>query len=354
MPAGIAARRGRSLSSRLALQWAVVAVVAGSGAAHDLRAQAAVRAAGRVLTDTLWSQALGTRKSLVVYLPPSYGTDPTRRYPLAIYLHGATGDETNWSRLGLLPQAMDSLIATGMPEMIVAMPDGDPYSFYTTFNLLLDAAGCRRTMVPDTASEATVARDCVAWPHYDDYIAYDVVRHMDGTYRTVAAGSRRAIAGLSMGGYGAVQLALQYPGTFHAAASHSGVLWPLELAPPPLHRPAPGRPAADSAGVRRRAERFASVSRAVFGTDSAGWFMRDPATRAIRLANEGRPLPQLFADAGRDDPYFPQTRAFVEAVRARGIAVEYREWPGTHDWNYWRSHVGESLAWIAGRIAAPR
>lgn len=313
-------------------------------------ATASIRAAGRVLTDTLWSQALGARKSIVVYLPPSYGTNRERRYPLAIYLHGATGDETNWSRLGRLPQVMDSLVSAGMPEMIVAMPDGDPYSFYATFNVLLDAAGCRRIMLPDTASAATAARDCVAWPHYDDYIAYDVVRHMDAGYRTVANGARRGIAGLSMGGYGAVQLALQYPGTFRAAASHSGVLWPLELAPPPLHRAAPGRLAADSAGVRRRAERFAPMSRVVFGTDSAGWLARDPYTRAVRLAAEGRPLPALFADVGVDDPYFPQTRAFVGAMRARGLAVEYREWPGTHDWAYWRAHVGQSLAWLAGLI----
>jgi enterochelin esterase-like enzyme len=177
---------------------------------------------GTVVTDTLWSQALGARKSLVMYLPPSYGTDASRRYPVAYYLHGAGGDENNWSRQGRLGLVMDSLVNAGGPEMIVAMPDGDPWSFYTTHNLLLDAAGCRRLMLPDTASAATIARDCVAWSHYDDYIAYDVVRHVDAKYRTLASRERRAIAGLSMGGYGAMLLSLQYPAVFSTGRRFRG------------------------------------------------------------------------------------------------------------------------------------
>jgi S-formylglutathione hydrolase FrmB len=308
---------------------------------------------GTVVTDTLWSQALGASKSLVVYLPPSYGTNPSRRYPVAYYLHGATGDETNWSRQGRLGLVMDSLVAAGKPEMIVAMPDGDPYSFYTTYNLLLDAAGCRRVMLPDTASAATIARDCVAWPHYDDYIAYDVVRHVDTKYRTLAARERRAIAGLSMGGYGAVSLALRYPAVFAAAASHSGVISPLEFAPAPFEQPQLPRSPEDSARFARIKRGFAAATRAIFGTDSAGWYSRDPATIAARLKASGTPLPQLFVDSGTEDVYTPQSRAFRDAMRARGIPLEYHEWPGAHTWTYWRAHVGESLSWIAARIAGP-
>lgn len=309
--------------------------------------------AGRVVIDTLWSQALGARKSLVVYLPPSYATNPARRYPVAYYLHGAGGDETNWTRLGRIAQAMDSLIAAGQPEIVIAMPDGDPWSFYTTHNILLDFAGCRRVMLPDTASAATAARDCVAWSHYDDYVAFDVVRHVDSQYRTLAARERRAIAGLSMGGYGAVTLALRYPAVFSAAASHSGVLSPLEFSPAPFEQKQLARSPTDSARFARTKAGFAPIVRVIFGTDSAGWYSRDPATMAAGLKAAGKPIPALFADAGVADIYLPQSRAFRDALAARAIPLEYREWPGAHDWPYWRGHVGESLAWIAARIAAP-
>jgi S-formylglutathione hydrolase FrmB len=191
----------------------------------------------------------------------------------------------------------------------------------------------------------------VAWPHYDDYIAFDVVHHVDAKYRSMPLSSRRALGGLSMGGYGAIMLALQYPGTFSAAASHSGVLSPMEFAPRPVGQGLLPRASADSAAMAgfraRNAERF----RIVFGSDSSSWMARDPATLVARIAARGAPMPALFADAGTEDPFTAESRAFVQAMRTRGVAVNYHEWPGGHTWEYWRTHVGESLTWIAAQIA---
>ena len=329
---------------------ALAAVLGAAVAAHPGAGQEPRH--GTVVTDTLWSQALGASKSLVVYLPPSYADTPSRRYPVAYYLHGAQGDETNWTRLGRIAETMDSLVATGKPEMIVAMPDGDPWSFYTTHNILLDFASCRRVMLPDTASAATAARDCVAWSHYDDYVAYDVVRHVDAKYRTLGSRERRAIAGLSMGGYGAVLLALQYPLVFAAAASHSGVLSPLDFVMgKPFARPL-SRSTEDSVRFERTRAAFAPRTRVIFGGDSAGWYARDPATIAKRVKGVGGPIPALFADAGVADAYTPQSRAFRDALAALDVPLEYHEWPGAHTWEYWRAHVGQSLTWIAAQIAA--
>src|ERR1017187_2501097 len=86
---------------------------------------------GSVVTDTLWSQALGAKKAVVVYLPPSYANAIARRYPVAYYLHGLTGSEVDWTRSGHLNEVMDSLVMAGGPEMIVVMPDGDD-GWYTT------------------------------------------------------------------------------------------------------------------------------------------------------------------------------------------------------------------------------
>lgn len=321
---------------------ALVVLLAAVPGASSLAAQGA----GRVVTDTLWSQALGTRKALVVYLPPSYGRDTTRRYPVAYYLHGAGGNETNWVDKGGLATVMDSLVAAGMPELIVAMPDGDD-GWYTTYNTLITLSECRHLL----PAGADAARDCVPWPHYDDYIAYDIVTYMDATYRTRADRAYRAIAGLSMGGYGAMALALEYPRTFAAAASHSGVLWPMERAPQPFTH-ALLRPASDSAGLaQRRSGAAAARFRIIFGADSAAWIARDPLHLLDRARARGDALPALFADCGSEDFLLAENRAFRDALAARGVPLAYHEWPGAHTWPYWRAHVAQSLTWIAANIA---
>ena len=301
--------------------------------------------AGRVVTDSLWSYALGTVKRVQVYLPPSYDGS-SARYPVAYYLHGWSGDETNWVKAGRINTTMDSLVAGGMREMIVVMPDGDD-SWWTTSFALPDVPGCLRTL-PNYAGDGSTY--CVPWPHYDDYVNYDLVRHVDATYRTRADRAHRGIAGLSMGGLGAVLLALQYPETFAAAASHSGVVWPLEWAPEGvLDRPA-GTP--DSTWTRIWSNAVGKSIRSVFGRDTAAWYSRDPARMLDRARARGAALPALKVDCGTGDPFLAGNRAFRDAVRARGVSLTYDEHPGLHDWAYWRTHARESLAWLATQIAA--
>ncbi len=172
------------------------------GAPITAGAHTGPRLSSRVAADSFWSQALGIRKQFVVYLPPSYETTPSRRYPVAYYLHGMSGDEWNWVRAGAIDRTLDSLSAAGMPEMIVIMPDGDD-GWYTTWNNLGNNAECRRAKPPGREAEAVDAF-CVPWPKYDDYIARDLVARVDSLYRTIPSRSARAIAGLSMGGYGAI------------------------------------------------------------------------------------------------------------------------------------------------------
>lgn len=293
----------------------------------------------------MWAQSLGVRKSLVVYLPPSYASAPARRFPVVIYLHGLGGNERNWTDAGGLATTLDSLIGAGQPEAIVVMPDGDD-GWYTTWNVLLDVALCRS----DPARKEPAASYCVPWTHYDDYIAHDVVRYVDRQYRTRATRASRGIAGLSMGGYGAITLALSYPQVFAAAASHSGVLSPRFLGPKPFAPPP--RYATDTSGFRQSGGSLYKWLVAPFGRDSVGWVARDPGRMAGRLKGRvNRTMPALMFDCGVDDPYIDQNRDLHATLTGLGIPHTYAEWPGKHDWPYWRAHSRESLTFLLRRVS---
>lgn len=324
------------------------AVAAGDGSAALHRRHVAAQrapAAGTVVTDSFWSQALGIRKHVLVWLPPSYATAPDRRYPVAYYLHGVSGSETDWVRHGHLDGTLDSLVAAGLPEMIVVMPDGDD-GFYTTWNWLGDYNACRRNRPPGAEPASAY---CVPWPHYDDYIARDLVTWVDGRFRTRADRRHRGIAGLSMGGYGAMALALAYPDVYSAAASHSGVVSPLQQGQGTdgdMHYP----PVIDSLRHAYSPHLWAIMEPA-FGKDTVAWYARDPLRLARRLlARDRAALPALFVDCGTEDPFIGQNRAFHRGLSALGIPHEYAEWPGAHTWNYWRRHAAESAAWMAREL----
>ena len=319
----------------------VLAITAGLA----LGAPRADTARGEVRPDSLRSSALGVQKRLLVYLPPSYHCESARRYPVAYYLHGAWGAEGDWVAQGHIDRAMDSLVAAGLPEMLLVLPDGDD-GWYTTWNALNNTAACRA----DTARREPATTYCVPWPKYDEYIARELVAHIDSAYRTVARRGHRGIAGLSMGGYGAVSLALRYPDVFVAAASHSGVLSPRYAGPTPYATPTRYATTVDATRARYWPALWALMLPA-FGRDTVGWHARDPATYARKLVASGARPPALFVDVGRDDPFLEQNRAFRADLSALGIPMRYTEWPGKHDWVYWRIHVRESLRWMAGVLA---
>jgi len=300
---------------------------------------------GTVRADSLWSSALGVTKHYLVYLPPSYATNASRRYPVAYYLHGLNGDETNWVQLGHLDLALDSLIADGAPEMIVVMPDGDN-SWYTTWNSMGNYNDCKR----DTTRTEPASQFCVPWPHYDDYVARDLVHHVDSVYRTIPDRAHRAIAGLSMGGYGAVELALEYPEVWSAAASHSGTLQLMYAGPHPYA----GRDvyAANMDQLRQASGGAWPSLEEALGKDTAAWRSRDPLTRVARLqAAQPDLMPALYFDIGAEDPFVDQDRAFDAGLTALHVPHEYHEYPGTHNWDYWSAHLGQSLAWIGNQFS---
>lgn len=141
-------------------------------------------------------------RRIPVYLPPSYDSAPERRYPVVYVLTGFTGrgrmllNDSPWSPA--LDDRMDALIARGMGEMIVVMPD-----CFTRFG-------------------GSQYLNSSATGRYEDHLVQELVPHIDRSYRTLASRDHRGVAGKSSGGYGALVLAMRHPEVFGAMACHSG------------------------------------------------------------------------------------------------------------------------------------
>lgn len=160
-------------------------------------------ATGRLVQGTITSAALKgnllgdpAEQSFAVYLPPSYDTSPTRRYPSLYLLHGFLRDGTDWTTAGMyqgkkLQPLMDDMIKSGkIREMIIVAPNAkNAYggSFYSNSSLN---------------------------GNWEDYIVRELVENVDAHYRTLARPESRGIAGHSMGGYGAMSLAMKHPDVF--------------------------------------------------------------------------------------------------------------------------------------------
>jgi S-formylglutathione hydrolase FrmB len=293
---------------------------------------------GSVHGDAFFASALGVRKHFMVYLPPSYQTNGVKRYPVAYYLHGLSGTETDWLSRAAIDAVADSLIGAGAPEMIIVMPDGDD-SWYATPTEPVPYATCR-----DSIRSESAERGCVKSSHYAEYIARDLVGYVDAHYRTLADRAHRGIGGLSMGGYGAVKLALQFPDVFAAAASHSGVLSPRLIGPNPFTLPPQYAARADTL------LRLKLPGPTIFGHDLSAWLDNDPAILASRLEKTGRPMPAIYMDVGRSDPFLHENQAFDFELSRLGIRHEYHEYAGTHNWRFWSTHIPESLAWMDSAI----
>jgi S-formylglutathione hydrolase FrmB len=242
---------------------------------------------------SFFSRTIGLSSRMMAIVPES-GKGP---FPVFYLLHGLSDDCTAWTRRTSLERYVSG--GGGVP-MIVVMPETGR-GWYT------NAAG----------------PGGLAW---EDHILKEVVGFVDRLFPTIARREGRVVGGLSMGGYGAVKLALKYPDVFCAATSHSGVVLT------PLHKPEE-RP--------KELQALMPEFEAHFGRDWRGG-ENDPVALAKKCPLHLRPALRL--DCGTDDFLLSQNREFHEYLQSIRYPHEYEEFPGGHTWSYWDLRVQEAIA----------
>lgn len=301
----------------------------------------------RLETRTFASAALGVEKSVVVYLPANYDRDPAKRYPVFYYLHGLGGNETNWSKGAQLQSVADGMTL----DAIVVMPDGDN-NFYVDSAMPVDYDACLATGKGMFSQRQDRAATCVRASKYATYITRDLVAWVDASFATIPTREGRAIAGLSMGGFGALSLAMRNPTLYAAAASHSGVDSLLLAAPFPYP---PGQPdkAVLSLAIWDQVPGIGPWVKQLFGAELATWQAVDPTTLATTL--DPATAPALYLDCGTEDDFNLQHGATYlhDLLAARDIEHAFYLGPGAHDMAFWRERLPHSLKFLRAHVKTP-
>lgn len=259
-------------------------------------------ASSSAATDTVerkvfYSNSLQREMPYEVVLPIGYAAG-SQRYSVLYLLHGWQGDETDWIKLTHLTELAASY------QLIIVTPRAEN-SWYV--------------------NSATIPTD-----RYADYILDDLIEDVDRRYRTVADTRHRAIAGLSMGGYGAVLFALRRPALFGFASSISGAFSGpsgIEDVLPQL------RPSIDQA----------------YGAWGSATRKQNDLDPLIATA-DARSLPYLFIECGTSDPLLPSNRHLVAELSKYKLRYEYHELPGAHTWSFWDNSLPSMLAELARQL----
>jgi putative tributyrin esterase len=250
-----------------------------------------------------FSETLGMCSSMRVILPETTerrigsvgvsraaGGASFRGHPRLWLLHGLSDDESIWSRLTSIERYVAPL------GLSVVMPNVNR-SFYANMR-----SGYR----------------------YWDFVSQELLEKVRGFFPLSSAREDNFVAGLSMGGYGALKLAFTLPEQFAAAASLSGVTDVVECR-------------VDCA------EDFMLIFGA--GGPERG-SAHDLFQLATSLASSGRLKPRLYQCCGTEDPLYAQNTRFRDAVQDLGFDYLYEEGLGDHSWGYWDKMIARTLTWL--------
>jgi S-formylglutathione hydrolase FrmB len=261
-----------------------------SGQQHNHALQKTVKSTGELKDGSFRSASLQREMRYRVFLPQGY-EQSVKRYPTLYLLHGLYGDFQNWSTLTNLTKWAEHL------DLIIAMPDAGN-SWYV--------------------NSATSETD-----KYEDYIVQDFLAEIDSHFRTIRDRHARSIAGLSMGGYAAMNFSLKHPELFSFSGVISGAL------------DAPGN-------LDERKPEFRDGLLKVFGSHGNKTRIANDVFALLENADRAT-LPYFYIDCGADDMFIAVNRDLVSRLQQKKIAYEYHEFPGDHNWQYWDEAIRRFL-----------
>lgn len=263
----------------------------------------------RVQTVHFESTMVGKTLPYNVLLPIDYNQRAarTKRYPVLYLLHGLTGHYTNWLEHAQLADYAKPY------ELIIIMPEGND-GWYS-----------------DSASVPT--------DKYESYIVRELIPDVEKRFRVSTKRGGRAIAGLSMGGYGALKFGVKYPELFAFAGSLSGALGAASWTEADL----------------RGFEFIWRTLAPIFGLEDSPMRAANDVNKLYREVPASRiaALPYVYLDCGTEDPLLSSSRSLAAILLERKIPHEYRQLPGTHAWPYWDAQVQEVLRIAARKLREP-
>ncbi len=228
-----------------------------------------------------------------VLLPDAYFKDPNTRFPVVYLLHGYSGNYASWTKDFPETKKWGNIL-----NCIIVSPDGAFSSWY--FDSPVDPSF-----------------------RYETHVAKEVVAYIDREFRTIASRKGRAISGLSMGGHGALFLALRHPDVFGAAGSMSGG---VDL------RPFPGNwDIAKRLGSRQEFPQR--------------WEEGSVINNLYRW-DEKMPV-KFIIDCGTDDFFFDVNLALHEKMLLWDIPHDFIARPGEHNRAYWKNAVSYQLLYFS-------
>lgn len=264
---------------------------------------------GKVLEErTVKSTVMNRNVRYTIYLPADYETSE-RTYPVVYLLHGYTDDNTGWLQFGEINRLADKAIAEGViPPMIIVMPNADSSFYINSFD---------------------------GKEKYEDFFIKEFMPAIEKTYRIKAQKKYRAVAGLSMGGYGSLIYSLKYPDLFSAAAPLSAAVWD------------------DNAIANTPDNIYEQIYGPLYGRGLKGkdrlsnaWY----ANSILKLV-ESKPAEELrkvryWIDCGDDDFLTIGNAQLHIALTEKKVPHEFRMRDGAHNWTYWRTGIIDALQFI--------
>ncbi|MEZ0484936.1 alpha/beta hydrolase [Fibrella aquatica] len=256
------------------------------------------------------SAAMNRTLRAAVVLPDRYKKAKKQPFAVLYLLHGGSGGFRDW-----LTKTPDKTLLHRLADqynLIIVTPEGDPSSYYFDSPL-------------------------VKTSQFETFIAKELIEKIDNTYRTIRAKEGRVIAGLSMGGHGALYISSRHPDLYAAAGSMSGVM---------NINTATWKVPADFAKLRR--ENLAKLLGPAQDGDTPY-----PGYTMVTLANQlkANKLP-LILDTGVDDFLIDTNRDLHRQLLANQTPHDYTERPGAHTWDYWQNALPYQVLFFSKILAS--